>query len=95
MIKLNDEVKFTILKGRNLIYYYENDIRERKQYLHVVREFRKTVVKLYQRLEDNRGEKSLFKDIMNLIDPKIKPTECGETIMKLKEIYNNYGIKLL
>lgn len=89
----NNEVelytRLAIAKGRNLIYYRTIDPRTRGQYIHVVRDFRKTLVEL---IKSKSSASELFKKIVKVIDPKVISSDCVETIIKIKKIYDENGL---
>lgn len=95
MISLEFRIDLAIAKGRNIIYYRERDTRERCQYIHVVREYRKTLVDLITQLKDGDPMKDFFLSIIRVIDPKIKSEECIQAILDMKEIFNKAGIRIL
>lgn len=78
-------IRFIRAKLRNICYYWNYDeslgeIRERKQYLHVLRTFRQQC----QELVGKGGEDVFLKEVISLIDPKVTKDEVRETIMKLE-----------
>ena len=82
-------IRFAKAKIRNIPYYWAYDEslgeeRSRKQYMHVLRSFRKQLESLIPMIDPktNIGDIKLFKEIVNLISPKIKTDECGDTISK-------------
>ena len=94
MINLEFRINLAIAKGRNIIYYREKDTRERCQYMHVVRDFRKTLVSLIKELPDTDPSKSFFISLVKVINPKVKSEECIKTIIDMKNIYVKAGIKI-
>jgi len=90
--ELDFRIKLAIAKCRNLIYYRELDDRLRAQYIHVVRDYRKLLVKLIPFIPDTEkylGIKSLFQKLINTIDPKVKSEGCIETILQIKKLFYN------
>ena len=95
MNNLDFRINLAIAKGRNIIYYRERDTRERCQYIHVIREFRKTLVKLTSQMNDEDPTKKFFQSIINVINPKIKSEECIQAIIEMKKIYVDAGIRII
>lgn len=88
--ELDFRIRLAIAKGRNIIYYRERDRRERAQYIHVVRDYRKTLLKLLEFIpesEEYAGIKSFFNSLVNIIDPKVKSVSCIATILEMKKLY--------
>ena len=95
MNELELRIKFAICKGRNIIYYRERDTRERCQYIHVVRNYRKTLQELLKILPpEYEGVRPLFEAIVNVIDPKVKSEGCIQTILEMKEVFEANGIDI-
>lgn len=85
---IQQRVRYIKAKIRNIPYYWEYDeslgeSRSRKQYIHVLRGLRKQLLGL---VEETIDEKDLekFKEIIELIPPKVKTEECKDVILKLK-----------
>lgn len=93
---LNFRIKLAIARGRNIIYYRERDTRERCQYIHVVREYRKLLVELSRQFteEIDIGIRELFQQLIQIIDPKVKSEGCIQTVLDMKQIFLNHGIKI-
>ena len=95
MNELDFRIELAISKGRNIIYYRERDTRERCQYIHVVREYRKTLLSLLKILpQEYEKVRSLFEGIVNVIDPKIKSEGCIQTILEMKKVFTANGINI-
>ena len=89
-ITLELRIRFAIAKCRNLVYYWGIDDRERKQYLHVLRSYRKQLIEIINQLPDGNKYKELFLNIVRTIPPKVKTDQCGEVIENLKPFIVNY-----
>lgn len=87
-------INLAIAKGRNIIYYRERDTRGRCQYIHVVRDFRKTLVSLVNQIPENDPVRKFFMSLIRVINPKVKSEECIQTIIDMKTLYNNAGISI-
>ena len=95
MNNLEFRINLAIAKGRNIIYYRERDTRERCQYMHVVREFRKTLVDLVKEIPETDPSHKFFKSLIKKINPKVKSEECIQTIIDMKNIYTRAGIRII
>lgn len=95
MDNLEFRINLAIAKGRNIIYYRERDTRERCQYIHVVREFRKTLVDLVNLIPENDPGRNFFIELIKVINPKVKSEECIQTILEMKNIYEGAGIRII
>ena len=95
MDNLEFRINLAITKGRNIIYYRERDTRERCQYIHVVREFRKTLVDLVNLIPENDPGRNFFIELIKVINPKVKSEECIQTILEMKNIYEGAGIRII
>ena len=95
MDNLEFRINLAIAKGRNIIYYRERDTRERCQYIHVVREFRKTLVDLVNLIPENDPGRNFFMELIRVINPKVKSEECIQTILEMKNIYEGAGIRII
>ena len=95
MDNLEFRINLVIAKGRNIIYYRERDTRERCQYIHVVREFRKTLVDLVNLIPENDPGRNFFMELIKVINPKVKSEECIQTILEMKNIYEGAGIRII
>lgn len=95
MDNLEFRINLAIAKGRNIIYYRERDTRERCQYIHVVREFRKTLVDLVNLIPENDSGRNFFIELIKVINPKVKSEECIQTILEMKNIYEGAGIRIV
>lgn len=95
MDNLEFRINLAIAKGRNIIYYRERDTRERCQYIHVVREFRKTLVDLVNLIPENDPSRNFFIELIKVINPKVKSEECIQTILDMKNIYEGAGIRII
>ena len=95
MNNLEFRINLAIAKGRNIIYYRERDTRERCQYIHVVREFRKTLVDLVNLIPENDPGRNFFIELIKVINPKVKSEECIQTILEMKNIYEGAGIRII
>lgn len=93
---LNLRIRLAIARGRNIIYYRERDMRERCQYIHVVREYRKLLIELLKQFSKEIDQKTqeLFQQLIQTIDPKVKSEECIQTILNMKQIFLNHGINI-
>ena len=89
-----DLIQLAILKGRNIIYYRERDTRERCQYIHVVRGYRKTLVDLMKTMPTTHPNYQMFSELVNVINPKVKSEGCIQTILDMKAIFEKYNIKI-
>ena len=95
MDNLEFRINLAIAQGRNIIYYRERDTRERCQYIHVVREFRKTLVDLVNLIPENDPGRNFFIELIKVINPKVKSEECIQTILEMKNIYEGAGIRII
>ena len=95
MDNLEFRINLAIAKGRNIIYYRERDTRERCQYIHVVREFIKTLVDLVNLIPENDPGRNFFIELIKVINPKVKSEECIQTILEMKNIYEGAGIRII
>lgn len=86
---------FVYAKGRNLVYYREQDlgVRPRATYIHILRQFRKEVGELLKELPSTDPLFGLFSDIIAQVPEKPKTKECDGYILKIKQIYDNRGIE--
>lgn len=94
-MNINDRVLYALSKIRNIIYYRLEveerlfEERYRCQYLHVLRKLRKDLIILINDL-GKCPERDFFCSIINVISSKIKPTECKEAVVKMKELYDKF-----
>ena len=95
MNNLEFRINLAIAKGRNIIYYRERDTRERCQYMHVIREYRKTLVDLVKELPDTDPSSKFLQSLIKVINPKVKSEECIQTIIEMKNIYAQAGIRIV
>ena len=95
MDNLEFRINLAIAKGRNIIYYRERDTRERCQYMHVIREYRKTLVDLVKELPENDPSSKFLQSLIKVINPKVKSEECIQTIIEMKNIYAQAGIRIV
>lgn len=85
-------IRFIRAKLRNICYYWNYDeslgpLRERKQYLHVLRTLRQQCQELL-----GKGDEDVFlKEVMSLIDSKVGKNEVRETIAKLENYVREKG----
>lgn len=87
--ELDFRINLAIAKGRNIVYYKEHDPRERAQYIHIIRDYRKLLVSLVSEIPDAlkyQVVKSCFNNLINVIDPKIKSEETTGAIINIKNI---------
>lgn len=87
MNDLEFKIRTMFAKGRNIVYYRLIDTRERAIYMHVLREYRKSLVELIQEIPKENRERDFFIKLINIIKSKVTPEECDETILKMKELY--------
>lgn len=86
-------LRFVKAKLRNICYYWNYDqslgeSRERKQYMHVLRDLRKQCLALVGK----GSEDVLLKDIISMIDPKVNgKEEVEETIKKFENYVRKKG----
>ena len=88
---IKQRIRYARAKLRNIPYYWDYDeslgeCRSRKQYMHILRSFRKQLESLLLDIgkEDNSYDVSVFKNIIKIISPKIKKEDCSEVINKMK-----------
>lgn len=84
-------LRFIRAKLRNVCYYWNYDkslgeIRERRQYMHILRELRKQCLDLVK-IEENE----FLRGIISLIDPKVGKEEIEATIIKLEDYAREKG----
>lgn len=88
--ELSLRIKFAFAKCRNIIYYMKIEDRERATYIHVVRELRETFKNLLESitgLDEFSNEAKIISDIIRLIDPKVKASDCYDTMMNINNIF--------
>ena len=78
---MQDKVRYVKAKIRNLLYYWDNDPRPRKNYSLVLRTIRKQLLEIVEKVEDE-----YLKKILEVIDPKVNSKSQGEVIEKMKGI---------
>ena len=95
MDNLEFRINLAIAKGRNIVYYRERDTRERCQYMHIIREYRKTLVDLVKELPENDPSSKFLQSLIKVINPKVKSEECIQTIIEMKNVYAQAGIRIV
>ena len=95
-MSVEEKIRYATAKIRNIIYYRLEveetmlDVRYRMQYLHVLRQYRKSLLPLVDEMSDQDPRKEFFLDMINIISPKVKSNECKETIQNLKDHFDKY-----
>lgn len=95
-MSVEEKIRYATAKIRNIIYYRLEveetmlDVRYRMQYLHVLRQYRKSLLPLVDEMSDQDPRKEFFLDMINIISPKVKSNECKETIQILKDYFDKY-----
>jgi hypothetical protein len=89
-----NRLRYAKAKLRNIPFYWEYDeslgeCRSRKQYMHVLRSFRKQLEALVAGMKESTANNWSYdidklQGLINIISPKVKTEECKETIEKLK-----------
>ena len=86
-IDLEFRVRTAFAKGRNIVYYRLNDERQRATYMHILREFRKSLVGLISELPKENRYRTFFIELTKIIKSKVTENECDDTILKMKGLY--------
>lgn len=95
-MSVEEKIRYATAKIRNIIYYRLEveetmlDVRYRMQYLHVLRQYRKSLLSLVDEMSDQDPRKEFFLGMINIISPKVKSNECKETIQILKDHFDKY-----
>lgn len=91
-MELEDKIRYSIAKIRNCIYYRlqvdeSEELRPlsfRRQYMHVLRQYRKDLLGLIQEIPAGDSRREFFLEMTRIIDPKVKSNECLDTIERLE-----------
>lgn len=99
---VEEKIRYATAKVRNIIYYRltvevncENSgdeylSRFRCQYIHVLRQYRKSLLALVEEIPDGDTRKEFFQGMINLISPKVKSDGCKDVIKRLRDHWNKY-----
>ena len=97
--KINDLIRYAKAKGRNICYYYSLDIQdfetgraERCQYMHILRDYRKSLVELIQKIPENSPDYKWISTVIGIIPDNVKKKYRKA---EQKEISCNYVISKL
>lgn len=87
--KIDLEFIFALSKCRNICYYYNIDDRPRKVYFKVLRNYRKQILSLIKKLNDNDKRKNIVYNILKSIPSNVNNNDCGQVISNLEKIIKN------
>lgn len=91
-----ERIRFIKAKVKNIIYYRlevepKIDTRYRCQYMPVLRLLRKQAAGIINDLPKNHPDYNYISGVVSLINPKVMPNECLQTIVNLKKHVEKYG----
>lgn len=82
---IEEKIKYTLAKVRNIAYYRlevepRDPNRYRCQYMHVLRNLKKTLLEIAEETQDQ-----WWIGLANIISQKVRTDECLDTIYSLQE----------